>query len=147
MATEYATLREKIAAEKHERLERYATFELAWSEARAAGMAAGNACTPTPMIVGPADILINGAPVLTRAHYVSEGACGFAWIVHPDGNSSFARWAKKHRNARREYGGGVCLYWVGEFNQSMARKKAFADAFAETLRSHGIPANARSRMD
>jgi hypothetical protein len=147
VSTEYASLREKIAAEKIERTARYAEFARAWSEAYAAGLAAGNACTPQPMIVGPGDILVNGAPVLPRSHYVSEGVCGFAWIVHPDGNSSFARWAKKTHNARREYGGGTCLYWVGEFSQSMARKEAFANAFAATLRAHGIDASARSRID
>ena len=147
MATEYASLREKIAAEKAERLARYAGFARAWKEAHAAGRAAGEACVPAPMIVGPADILVNGVPTLNRTHYVSEGVCGFAWIVHPDGNSSFARWVKKTHNARREYGGGICLYWVGEFNQSMARKEAFADAFAATLRAHGIDASARSRID
>lgn len=150
----YGSLREKIAAEKRERLARYANFQEAWNAAHAAGMAAGNAITPTPMIVRNGSIMVNGVPLdpsradNTVIDVVADGVCGFAWVtVHP-GTSSFARWAIKEKNARKEYGGGVCLTWVSYFNQSMTRKEAYAQAFAEVLRDRlGVKAYSHSRMD
>jgi hypothetical protein len=124
-----------------------ANFQSLWNQAHAAGMAAGQAASPTPMVVGPGSVLVNGVPALSRSYYVSEGVCGFAWVVVHPGNCSFARWAKKTQGARAEYGGGMCVKWVGEFNQSMTRKEAYADAFAMVLREAGIKAYSRSRMD
>ena len=37
--------------------------------------------------------------------------------------------------------------WVGEFNQSVTRKEAYAQAFAEVLREAGVTAYASSRKD
>lgn len=133
----YGSLREKIAAEKAERAARYAGFQALWDKAHAAGMIAGMPVIPTPMAV------TDGQTV----HIVAEGVCGFAWIVVRPATSSFARWAAKNKGARKEYGGGMCLRWVGEFNQSMTRKEAYAAAFAKTLREAGIEAYSRSRMD
>lgn len=134
---QYGSLREKIAAEKAERAQRYAAFEALWHRAHAAGMVAAMPVIPTPMAV------TDGQTV----HVVADGVCGFAWIVVRPATSSFARWAAKNKGARKEYGGGMCLRSVGEFNQSMARKEAYADAFAKVLREAGIEAYSRSRMD
>lgn len=150
----YGSLREKIAAEKRERLARYARFAEAWQAAHEAGMAAGNAARPTPMAVYNGSIRINGAPLDPYApadkliDVVADGACGFAWVtVHP-GTSSFARWAMKEHGAEKEYGGGVRLVWVSYFNQSMTRKEAYAQAFAQVLRDRlGVKAYSQSRMD
>jgi hypothetical protein len=131
----YTTLREKIAAEKSERIDRYKSFA-EWShDAHAAGMKAVQQLEVQPMIVR------GGA----RSYYVADGVCGFAWVSVSPANSSFGRWAKEH-GWRKAYGGGIQL-WVGLFNQSMQRKSAYADAYAESLRSHGIPARSGSRMD
>lgn len=139
MTQPYRSLREKIAAQAAERSHRYAKFRELWDKAHAAGIAAGNAAQCAPMIVTDG----NGR----QYPPVMDGVCGFAWVVHYPGNSSFATWAKKNKGARKEYGGGVCLRWVGEFNQSMTRKEAYARAFAEVLRGAGVDAHSMSRMD
>ncbi len=120
-------------------------FSGLWSKAMAAGMAAGNAVSPVPMVVTQADIFGKPIPGAVR-HFVSEGCCGFAWVVVRPGNSPFANWGKKQKLLSPNYGGGV-KYWVGEFGQSMARKEAFADAMAKVLSEAGIKAYADSRMD
>jgi len=147
------SLREKIRAESEARRARYAEFAKLWADAHAAGMAAGNAVRPTPMVVCNGDVRINGAPLdpykpaTDIVDVVADGACGFAWVVVRPGSCSFARWAVKEREGRKEYGGGVRVRWVGEFNQSLERKDAYAKAFADVLRAAGINAYAHSRMD
>ena len=52
-----------------------------YEQAHAAGMAAGNGCTPTPMVVGqPTTPLGNDIDYSKETYYVSDGVCGFAWI-------------------------------------------------------------------
>lgn len=116
---------------------RHLEFEAIWNEAYEAGMRAGEAAMPHEMVV------VGGG----KEYHVPEGPCGFAWIVVYPGNAPFANWAKKAHDARPEYGGGCCVYWVGEFNQSVERKAAFARAFAEVLRQHGIKAYGQDRLD
>jgi alpha-beta hydrolase superfamily lysophospholipase len=72
--------------------------------------------------------------------------CGFAWVTLRPANSSFAIWAKKNRDWKPAYGGGMQL-WVSAYNQSMKRKEAYATAFANVLYASGIKAYAGSRMD
>lgn len=119
-----------------------ANFQAVYAKAVAAGMAAGNGMTPTPMVV------VGGVPgEQQKAWYVSEGACGFAWVNVRPGTSSFAKWLRKSGYARPAYEGGMQI-WVREFNQSMARKEAYATAMAEVFRNElGINAYAGSRMD
>lgn len=106
------------------------------------GMMAGEAVTPTPISVTPVNFA--NEPVGPSWH-VPEGLCGFAWVTFK-GNTGFGRWAKKEGLARKQYGGGLAIS-VSEFNQSVARKEAYAYAFAKTLREHGITAYADSRLD
>ena len=103
------------------------------SSAHSAGLSAGNAIIPTPMHIR------GYAPVM-------GGACGFAWITIKPATSAFARWLKKAGHASKAYGGGL-MVWVGEFGQSMARKEAYAHAYAEVIREGGFSAYASSRMD
>jgi len=131
-------LQEKSA----ERASRVQTFESLAKQAHAAGMAAGTACIPIPMGVGQP--MPDGSVKLIEV--VEDGACGFAWVTIRPGNSSFSIWAKKAGIASRAYGGGV-MVWVGGFNQSMARKEAYARAYAEVLTAYGIKAYSGSRMD
>lgn len=123
-------------------------WESVWNEAHKAGMIAGQGVTPVPMIVGsPSTPLGNDIDPTKKTYFVPDGCCGFAWVVVYPGNHSFANWAKKTHDARAEYGGGCCVKWVHEFNQSMTRKEQYAQAFAEVLRKHDIKAYAKSRMD
>lgn len=115
-----------------------ADFSSLLAQAKAAGMAAGMAAAPVPMIVSGG---VPGQP--QQSWFVSEGVCGFAW-VKVAGNTSFGRWAKAHGFSKWSRG---LAFWVGEFGQSMARKEAFARAFAQVLNAAGIEAFAESRMD
>jgi hypothetical protein len=147
--TEYATLREKIAAEKIERQGRYAQYELIWRRAHGAGLDAGEACTPTPMVVSQHANPLNDSSPVSKAWFVGDGACGFAWVVVRPGNCAFAKWLVKNGHARKAYGGGVQV-WVSQFSQSMARKEAYASAFAKVVTAAGLPgvtAYSNSRMD
>lgn len=101
-----------------------------------AGRAAAAATVPTPMY------LTDG-----ESHWkVDDGPCGFAWIVIRPGTSRFARFARAKLDADTHYYGGVAI-WVFQYNQSMTLKEAYARAFAEELKTHGIEASAGSRMD
>ena len=133
---EYATLREKIAAEKAERVNRYAKYQEIIDKAYKAGIEAGKNARPIPMYV-----IDQGIPI----DRIDDGACGFAWIAFP-GNTSFGKWAKKQGLARSHYPSGLCV-WVSEFGQSVDRKDAFAGAYARVLKDSGIDAYAGSRLD
>lgn len=104
-----------------------------FQKAHATGMEAGMLATPTPMVIP------GYSPI-------ADGACGFAWITIRPGNSRAARFAVKHHGAHKAYNGGVQV-WVSEFNQSMARKEAYARAYSMVLESAGIKAYPGSRMD
>jgi len=128
-----ANFKAKIAADKAARETRYAEFSRLTNEADKAGIKAGQDVVPTPM-------LIKGYEP------IADGVCGFAWVTVRPGNCSYAIWAKKNCGFRKAYNGGVQL-WISDFNQSMTRKEAYAQAFAKTLRAEGIEAYAGSRMD
>lgn len=134
---QYATLREKIRAEKAIRAERDSGFAALTAAAHAAGIKAGRECRPIPMIVSTA----SGIAI----ECVDDGACGFAWIEFP-GNTAFGRWAKKQGLARSHYPSGLCI-WVSEFGQSIDRKEAYSVAYARVLRDAGVKAFAGSRLD
>ena len=135
---EYSSLREKIAAEKIERQERYASFAILWERAYAEGHKAAMACTPNPMVVVD--------PQSGEEWIVSDGACGFAEIRLSKGSTSFARWAKKNAGFEKHYYGGL-YHWISAYNQSMERKYAFAKAACEVLKENGIDCFPTSRMD
>lgn len=92
--------------------------------AHVAGLAAGHAAEPVPMVV-----FSNGRAI----DVVPHGPCGFAWINIRPGNSALARAAKLHVSARKAYYGGVDI-WVRDFNQSYTRKMAYAEEFAKIVR-------------
>lgn len=120
-------------------------FAAIFAEAHASGMQAGSAINPVPMVVqGHANPLDDNSPV-TQRWVVSEGACGFAWISFK-GNTPWGRWAKANGHASAHHPSGLSV-WVGEFNQSITRKEAYAEAFAAVLRKHNITAYAGSRLD
>lgn len=112
-----------------------------YEKAKAAGMAAGVAAVPVAMAVS------GGVPGGEAKLWVEpEGACGFAWVNVKPGGSSFARWLKENDIASKSYYGGVDI-WIGDFNQSVARKEACANAMARVLSEAGIKAYAMSRLD
>jgi hypothetical protein len=144
---EYGSLREKIAAGKIERKAKYASFAAAFAEARAAGLAAGNAKRPVPMIVTQHENALDDNSAVKQQWFVEGGACGFAWVKVRNGNSSFAKWLMKNKLARKSYYGGVEIS-VHEHEQSIERKEAHASAMAKVLvEKLGVEAYADSRMD
>lgn len=124
-----------------------------YDEAHAAGMAAAKKCVPTPMIVTEHEnAWDDSSPVVKQYAPIMGGVCGFAWVNVRPGVCSFARWASKRDLGYADsYYGGYTIYVHGTdfpgFEQSMEIKEAYAGAFAAVLRSHGINASARSRMD
>ena len=116
-----------------------------FSQAHEAGLTAGNAITPNPMVVQRHANMMNDSSPVAQGWIVPDGPCGFAWINTP-GTSAFARWLKKTGKARKSYAGGYNIS-VSEFGQSMSRKEAYANAFAKVLTAEGVTACAESRMD
>ena len=114
-----------------------------YNQAHLAGMIAGNACNPTPMGVYNANP-ITGQP-LSRVCIVPDGVCGFAWIKIK-GNDAFGRAMKKNGKASPAHDKGLTV-WVSDFGQSMQRKIAYANAFANVLEQNGVWAFADDRMD
>ena len=122
-------------------------FSAVWQMARKAGLEAGSNNSPTPMVVSEADVLTGKRLENGRSWFVSEGVCGFAWVKVSPGNCSFARWLVKNKLGRTAYNGGVDI-WISDFNQSMERKSACAEAMAEIFRKElGVRAYGDSRMD
>lgn len=111
------------------------SYRAIFEAAHHAGHEAATKTVPEPMtVVGAKQIW-----------HVPEGMCGFAWVAFK-GNTGFGRWAAKNNIARKAYTGGLHL-WVSAYEQSYDRKSAYANAFAEKLRSYGIDAYADSRLD
>ena len=145
-----ATWRDNVARDSAEREERYARFEKAYQAAKAAALVASAAAVPQPMIVAEADGLSDKPKPGGKSYYVSEGACGFAWVTTARGNSSFSIWAKKHKGANSAYRGGVTVFWCpGGGTQSIERQSVAAEAACRVL-SEMIPEEefyTGSRMD
>ena len=112
------------------------------AEAEAAGEAAAAAAVPTPMVVSDRR---SG-----KTWHVSEGMCGFAWVIIRPGNSRVANYLKKEgKGSRSGYYGGVSVYAHPATGNGMgiARKEAYARAYADVLRGYGVAATPMSRLD
>lgn len=130
---------------------KFARYEQLLHEAHVAGLAAGEAAVPVPMIVGDAkNLFSNEFATGAKLHYEANGVCGFAWIHLGRGNSSFARWAVKNGHGSKSYYGGVDIR-VRAHGQSYERKVAHADAFVAVLKADPLLADERiyveSRLD
>ena len=116
-----------------------------YKEAYAAGLIAGKEVGVPKFIVGDAIGLSNEIDY-TKKTYVLDGLCGFAWVNISPARGAFVTYLKSRELGHKAYYGGY-EFFVHEFGQSVDRKSAFAGAFAEVLRSYGIPASAGSRLD
>lgn len=112
----------------------YGTMAEIYNEAHRAGLQAGNAKVPVPMLVGQETSLFSGKLDTTKpVEVVAGGLCGFSSVQLKPGNSRFANFLKKKGLARKDsYHGGVRI-WVGEFGQSYEKKVAYAHAFRNVL--------------
>lgn len=121
-------------------------WAMLYARAHEAGMAAGQAAEPKPMIVEEhADPTDPSSPIV-RSDVVTDGPCGFAYVKVLPADSSCGTWATRARGWRGAHGGGL-ERGVVEFNQSMTRKGAYASAFARVLREAGLNAYGFTRPD
>jgi rhamnogalacturonyl hydrolase YesR len=135
---QYATLKEKIAAEKANRLERHSHYLTVFDKALAEGLLAGQNHNPRAMKITDS---------FTGQTWVEEsGMCGFAWVVVKGANKGFGHWLLKSGRARKSYYGGAEI-WVSEFGQSYERKAAMASAMAQVFNDAGFDSYAGSRLD
>ena len=122
-------------------------FEAIYREAVLAGKFAMKEKIPTPMIVQEHSSPIDDNSPVKRQYYCGGGVCGFAWVKVIPATQPFARWLKKQKIVDSvSYTGGYDI-WVHEGGQLMELKEAYAQAFSEVLRKHGIDVYAQSRMD
>ena len=137
-----------------------------YDQAVRAGYEAMFKCTPTPMVVQEHENQLDDNSPVKQQWGVDDGVCGFAWVVVRPGNCKFVNWFKKvykpkeverysnvqyhdqgnHIIGGSHYGGGFS-FWMGMGEQSMQKKEAFGEAFAEVLRNVGLRAYCYSRMD
>ena len=119
-----------------------------YKAADAAGKIAADAVAVAPMIVVQrANPFDDNSPIVKQYAPVMDGVCGFAWISVRPANSAFANWLRAQGLGKTDsYAGGLTV-WVHDYNQSLTRKSAYAQAFAGVLYDAGIKAYANSRMD
>lgn len=117
-----------------------------YKRAHEAGIDAGVAKIPTPIVVERHANPLNDASPVVQSWFVPQGLCGFASIKFP-ANTAFAKRLIEKGHAHKSSGTGAYI-WVGEFGQSVEQKEAYAQAFAKVLREAGIQkVYAESRLD
>lgn len=145
-AAAHAAWLARVRSSSAERESKVAQFGEIFKAAHEAGMAAGDACQPVPMVVSEHVNMADDNSAVRKSYYVPSGVCGFAWVTVRPGTSSFARWLVKNGKGHKAYYGGIQI-WASAFGQSMERKIAYAHAFAKVLEQNGIPASTGDRMD
>jgi hypothetical protein len=121
-------------------------WDFLFVEAHKAGKKAAEETVPTPVTwiaAGLDDQPLPGAEPST----VSEGMCGFAWVKFPADRRK--KWGK-YLNNREDIsldGYNKLIMWVRIEGQSIERKEAYAEAFAEVMNENGIKCYAMSRLD
>ena len=111
------------------------------------GMDAGRASTPTPMIVGsPSTPFGSDIDYSKKTYFVEGGACGFAGVVIKPARGKFVSYLKSLGMGYKHYYGGYYVP-VREFGLSLARKEAYAEAYAKVLSEEGMRCYVDSRMD
>lgn len=132
----------------------YTTFRLICKKAHEAGLAAVEAATIVPMIVGQETSFMSGKIDKTKpTYFIEDGVCGFAWVdVFPThkGNTKLGREERRileQCGFDKSYDGPKYYKWISDFNQSMQKKEIYARAYAKVLRENGIKAYEGSRLD
>jgi hypothetical protein len=129
------------------------TFTEICENADMAGRKAVKELNVIPMVIGQETYFGSGVIDPSTREYVSDGPCGFAWVLVFPANKGNTRLGKEERRVLESAGFRKNDYeksyqlWISDFNQSMQKKEAYARAFAEVLRENGIRAYSGSRMD
>jgi hypothetical protein len=145
-----ANFKAMCADSKLERDERNQKFETLMKELAGIAETAYMAAQPAPMVVFETAGLSNTPKPNGNSWYVSEGVCGFAWVVIKPATSSFAKWLARKDIGYKAYDGGWVLpmhYFIVNMSQSLERAEAASYAVAQELRKHNINCFATSRMD
>ncbi len=122
-------------------------YGLILNEAHEAGMEAGNAKVPTPMVVTQHENMGDDSSPVEKSYYVPQGVCGFAWVVtNEHGNGKFVKYLKSVGEARKCYYGGFYVVRA-PFGQCYEKKVAYANAYAAVLNNYNLNAYADSRLD
>jgi hypothetical protein len=129
-----------------ERDQKKTDIAAAFKAAHEAGLAAGNANSPVPMVVQQHANMMDDSSPVTQQWVVNDGVCGFAWVRLNPARGTIADMFKE-LGARPAYGGGLQLHCF-DFNQSMSRKEAYCKAYAQVMRDRGYTGFSwSSRMD
>jgi len=145
LRAEEEAIREARKQRAHQRATARKDFQAIYDEAQTAGMEAGNKAIPAPMVVQEHSNMMDDKSPVKQEWYVAEGVCGFAWVNVKD--RVFGQWLKDMGYGDHDsYYRGVTI-WCSQFGQSMQRKEAWAQAFAEVLTKHNIRSYSQSRMD
>jgi len=115
-------------------------------EAYEAGMKAGNEVGVPKFVVGTPTTPLGNDIDFKKETFIMDGLCGFAWVTIKPARGAFVNYLKGRKVGSNGYYGGYEI-WVREFGQSVDRKAAFAQAFADVLNKYGISAYAGSRLD
>ena len=111
------------------------------------GMDAGRRVGVTPMVVGtPTELMGNEIDYSKKTYVVEGGVCGFAGVVIKPARGKFVSYLKSIGKGNKHYYGGWYVS-VRELGQSLARKEAYAEAFAGVLKEVGMRVYVDSRMD
>lgn len=111
------------------------------------GMDAGRDASVTPMVVGsPSTPFGSDIDYSKKTYFVEGGACGFAGVVIKPARGKFVSYLKSIGIGNKHYYGGYYVS-VREFGQSLARKEAYAEAYAKVLSEEGMRCYVDSRMD
>ena len=111
------------------------------------GMDAGRRGGVTPMIVGtPTETFGSEIDYSKKTYFVEGGVCGFAGVVIKPARGKFVSYLKSIGIGNKHYYGGYYVS-VREFGQSLARKEAYAEAYAKVLGEEGMSCYVDSRMD
>jgi hypothetical protein len=122
-------------------------YEEIYNEAHIAGCIAVASLKVRPMIVSEHSNPLDNSSKVVRQYYVGDGVCGFAWVKITPARGKFVKWLKDNRIGRsNSYEGGYDIS-ISDYNQSLQKKEAYANAFAKVLVDKGINAYANSRMD
>ena len=123
-----------------------------FATAHAAGNAAVQTATVTPMIVTQCQNPLDDSSTPVRQYFVEDGVCGFASVVIKPARGKFVALLKKRGIGGAHYYGGYSVSsW--EFapsirqDQSYERACAAARGAVEVLKSYGINAYVDSRID
>ena len=138
------------ADSKLAREERDQKFETLMNQLAGIADAAYMAAQPAPMAVYETAGLSDAPKPGGRSWYVSEGVCGFAWVVIKPATSSFAKYLARKEIGYKAYDGGWVLpmhHFIVNMSQSLERAEAASYAVAQELRKHNINCFATSRMD